>query len=155
MNTSENMDDELKDAPLLKSISRENPFKVPDGYFDSFPTLISEKIAAQNSKPGWAIFLQNVFQPKYVVAMSVFAIVLTSGIFYFNQHPKLSNEEILLSYDDLNNSNYIEQIDEMDLIDAYSSVSYSEAYKSGENNSDIENYLIDNQTDNALIENEL
>jgi len=155
MNTSENMDDELKDAPLLKSISRENSVKVPDGYFDSFPTLISEKIADQNSKPGWAIFLQNVFQPKYVVAMCVFAIVLTSGIFYFNQHPKLSNEEILLSYDDLNNSNYIEQIDEMDLIDAYSSVSYSEAYKSGENNSDIENYLIDNQTDNALIENEL
>jgi hypothetical protein len=155
MNTSENMHDELKDAPLLKSISRENPFRVPDGYFDSFPTLISEKIAAQNSRPGWIVFLQNVFQPKYVVAMCVFAIVLTSGIFYFNQHPKLSHEQILLSFDDLNNSNYIEQIDEMDLIDAYSSVSYSEAYKSGENNSDIQNYLIDNQTDNALIENEL
>ena len=155
MNTSENMDDELKDAPLLKSISRENPFKVPDGYFDSFPTIISEKIAAQNSKPGWIIFLQNVFQPKYVVAMCVFAALLTSGIFYFNQAPKLNSQEILLSYDDLNNSNYIEQIDESDLIDAYSSVSNSEVYESSENNADIENYLIDNQTDNTIIENEL
>ncbi|MEO5572101.1 MAG: hypothetical protein ABIT08_12345 [Bacteroidia bacterium] len=155
MITNENMDDELKDAPLLKSMSRENPFKVPDGYFDSFPTIISEKIAAQNSKPDWAIFLQNVFQPKYVVAMLVFAVVLTSGIFYFNEHSKLNQQEMLLSYDDLNNLNYIEQIDESDLIDAYSSVSNSEVYQSSEDNSDIENYLIDNQTDNAIIENEL
>lgn len=159
MNTNNDMNDELKDelkdAPFLKNMSRENPFKVPDGYFDSFPTIISEKIAAQNSKPGWIIFLQNVFQPKYVIAMCVFAVVLTSGIFYFIQNPKLNNQEILFSYDDLNNSNYIEQIDESDLIDVYSSVINSEAYKSNENISDIENYLIDNHTDNTIIENEL
>ena len=155
MDTNENMDDELKDAPLLKSMSRENSFKVPDGYFDSFPTLISEKVTVQNAKPGWIIFFQNVFQPQYVVAMCVFTVVLTSGIFYFNQNSKLNTQEVLLSYDDLNNSNYIEQIDESDLIDAYSSVSNSEVGKPNENNSDIENYLIENQTDNSIIENEL
>lgn len=153
MNNENYMDDELKDAPLLKKMSRENPFKVPDGYFDSFPTLISEKIASSHSKPGWIIFLKNVLQPKYVVAMFVFAAALTSGIVYFNQHPAAKDQEMILSYDDLTNSNYIAQFDESDLIEAYNS--NSETDKVNENNSEIENYLIDNQTDISLIENEL
>ena len=85
--------------------------------------------------------------------MLVFAIVLTSGIFYFNQRPATSDQEIILSYDDLNNSNYIAQFDENDLIEAYTSGSDDD--KSNEHNSDIENYLIENYTDITLIENEL
>jgi|SRR6185436_4161051 len=152
MNEKENMDDELKDAPLLKNMNRENPFKVPEGYFDSFPSIVSERIASQKSKPGWVILFQNIFQPKYVIAMFVFAAALTSGIVYFNQS-KTTGQEIILSYDDLSKSNYIDQIDEHDLIDAY--ISDADADKSNENNSEIENYIIDNQTDISLIENEL
>ncbi|MEP7168810.1 MAG: hypothetical protein ABI855_05520 [Bacteroidota bacterium] len=153
MNENEYMEDELKDSPILKKMSRENPFKVPDGYFDSFPTIISERIASHKSKPGWIIFLQNVFQPKYVVAMFVFAVALTSGVVYFNQQTTIPNQEIILSYDDLNKSNYIDQMDENDLADAYTS--NADADKSTENNTEIENYLIDNQTDISIIENEL
>lgn len=153
MNENNYIDDELKDSPLLKSMNRENPFKVPDGYFDSFPTIISERIAVQNSKPGWIILLQNIFRPKYIVAMFVFAAALASGIVYFNQHTTITDQEIILSYDDLNNSNYIAQFDESDLIDAY--LSGANADKSNESNTEIENYLLDNQTDISIIENEL
>lgn len=152
MNENEYMDDELKDSPILKKMNRESPFKVPDGYFDSFPTIISERISTQKSKPGWIIFLQNVFQPKYVVAMLVFAVALTSGVVYFNQHPTAADQEIILSYDDLNKSNYIDQMDENDLTDAYTA--NADGDKSTQNNSEIENYLIDNQTDISIIENE-
>ncbi|HKR07260.1 MAG TPA: hypothetical protein VJY62_21680 [Bacteroidia bacterium] len=153
MDTNDYTDDELKDSPLLKNMSRENPFKVPDGYFESFPTIITERITSQRSKPAWIIFLKNVFQPKYVVAMLVFAAALTSGVVYFNQHPAATDREIILSYDDLNNSNYIAQFDESDLIDAY--LSGANADKSNESNTEIENYLLDNQTDISIIENEL
>jgi hypothetical protein len=153
MNENDYLDDELKDTNILKNMGRENPFQAPDGYFDSFPSIISERIASDESKPGWIIFFQNVFRPKYVVAMFVFATVLTSGVVYFNEHTTATNQEIILSYDDLNNSNYIDQIDENDLIDAYNS--NAEADKSNENNSEIENYLIDNQTDISTLENGL
>jgi hypothetical protein len=153
MNENHYLDDELKDSPILKNMSRENPFKPPDGYFDSFPSIISERIASDKSNSGWVIFLQHVFRPKYVVAMIVFSTVLTSGVIYFNQHTTVTNSEIILSYDDLSNSNYIDQIDENDLIDAYNS--NVETEKSNESNSEIENYLIDNQTDISTLENEL
>ena len=153
MNENDYMDDELKDAPLLKNMSRENPFKAPEGYFDSFPTLISERIASQKSKPGWIIFFQNVFQPKYVVALFVFAVAVTSGIIYFNRQPAANDQEIILSYEDLNSSNYIAQFDESDLIDAY--MADGNGDKSNESNTEIENYLLDNQTDISIIENEL
>ena len=147
------MDDELNNSPLLNNMRGKNPFKAPDGYFDSFPFIISERVDSHKSKPGWIIFLQNVFQPKYVVAMLFFAASVTSGIIYFNKETALPNREIILSYDDLKNSDYIDLMDESDLIDAYAS--NEKALKSGENNSEIENYLIDNQTDISIIENEL
>jgi len=36
--------DELKDAPMLRSISKHDPFVVPDGFFDRFPHAVQAKI---------------------------------------------------------------------------------------------------------------
>lgn len=152
MKNNDYIDDELKDAPLLKSMSGETPFRAPAGYFDSLPTLISEKISAQNSKPWWSIFIQNIFQPKYVVAACVFGVAVISGVVYFNQPENIKDIEIILSYEDVSNSAYMDDLDESLLVEElskYDNTSYDEQSK------DIENYLIDSQTDISLIENEL
>lgn len=39
--------DPLQDAPLLRSIRREDPFRVPDGFFERFPHLVQERINQQ------------------------------------------------------------------------------------------------------------
>ena len=154
MNSENFKDDELQDAPILKNMSRENPFTVPQGYFDSFPTLMSEKIASHSSKPAWSVFFQKVFRPRFVVTACVLAVAITSGVIYFNRDIPVNNPEIIISYNDLKNSDYLDQMDESDLVEAYSS-SEQELSQDNSKNSSIENYLIDNQTDISLIENAL
>lgn len=54
--------DELKDAPVLRSIPVRDPFRVPAGFFDRFPTDLQARIAEQRGRsvsigwkavPGW------------------------------------------------------------------------------------------------------
>ena len=49
--------DELKDAPLLRSIPKHDPFIVPDGFFDHFPHAVQAMIVEQQrtiAKPWWS-----------------------------------------------------------------------------------------------------
>ena len=51
--------DELKDAPLLRSIPKHDPFIVPDGFFDRFPHAVQARILEQQhpiAKPWWSRF---------------------------------------------------------------------------------------------------
>ena len=54
--------DALKDAPILRSIQAQDPFRVPDGFFDRFPTDVQARIAERKGRsfssgwmavPGW------------------------------------------------------------------------------------------------------
>jgi hypothetical protein len=42
-----------KESPLLNSISRENPFSVPENYFESLPSEIIEKCRTQSEPKKW------------------------------------------------------------------------------------------------------
>jgi hypothetical protein len=47
-------DESMKnEAPLLHSISKENPFSVPENYFDSLPSEIIEKCRAEEEPKKW------------------------------------------------------------------------------------------------------
>lgn len=41
---SKNTNDELKEAPLLKSIPAHDPFVVPDGFFERFPHQLQDRL---------------------------------------------------------------------------------------------------------------
>lgn len=154
MDNNENRDEELNDSPMLKSMSREHPFNVPEGYFDSFPALISEKIAAQPSgKTGLVFALRNFIKPKYAIAACMLAVAVTSGVFYFNTLQNPIEQDVMLSYDDVSNSPYFEDLDEQVLTDELTQ--YADEIKPDNQSEEIENYLIDNQTDVLLITNEL
>lgn len=154
MDNNENRDEELNDSPVLKSMSRQHPFKVPDGYFESFPALISETIAAQPSgKTGLIVAFRNFLKPKYAIAACVLAVAIASGVFYFNTHKNPVEQDVMLSYDDVSNSAYFEDLDEQVLTDELTQ--YADEIKPDNQSEEIENYLIDNQTDVLLITNEL
>lgn len=162
MNSNSYTDDELKDFPLLNTISRENPFKVPDGYFDSLPALIAERIAKENSKPERIVSFKKIFHPRYAVrhsesvlwriAACLLIAALISGVVYFNQPDINNNPELALTYDDISNSVYMYDLDENLLIEELAQ--YGDESSAGDQ-AEIENYLIENQADFSQIENEL
>jgi len=50
--------DELKDAPLLRSVPKADPFTVPDGFFERFPHSVQARATARGTGglrwPRWA-----------------------------------------------------------------------------------------------------
>lgn len=149
MNPSDNLYDELKDAPLLHSLSNESPFNVPDGYFESLPTLIETRIAEEKKGKIVSIF-RLVLQPKYAVAACLVTFALVTAVLYNRTH-ETPPVEILLSYDELSASVYFNDINEELLVEELSSLGIS----SDNSSLELENYLLENTNDLSTLENEL
>jgi len=49
-----------KEAPLLHSISKENPFSVPENYFDSLPSQIIERCREKEVNQHGSLFIENL-----------------------------------------------------------------------------------------------
>jgi|SRR6185312_14149167 len=49
-----------KDAPLLHSISKENPFTVPENYFDILPSQIVERCRTENKERKTSVIGENL-----------------------------------------------------------------------------------------------
>ena len=45
--------DELKDAPLLRSMAPHDPFVAPDGFFDRFPHIVQGRIVGSARRHAW------------------------------------------------------------------------------------------------------
>ncbi|MFI5217918.1 MAG: hypothetical protein ACHQNT_00405 [Bacteroidia bacterium] len=153
MKSTQNIPDELKDAPLLNKISRENPFRVPDGYFNSLPSDVAEKIALEKAKSVKIIFIRRILQTKYAVAACLLIAALISGVIYFNQNKTVVNEQLALTTDDISSSIYFDDIDESILVEELSQINNESS--TDEQAKEIENYLIETQTDISHYVNEL
>ena len=85
--------DELKD--ILKNIgdNRENPFTVPDGYFDEFPSKIQERISSVKGESKLARFF-TLLKPQLALSLSIlaFAIISYSVINFIDVRTKSSNK---------------------------------------------------------------
>ena len=68
---------ELREAPVLRSIPKEDPFVVPDGFFEQFPHAVQQRITEKRERPsilsGW---LRPALAACAVVALVVIAWVL-------------------------------------------------------------------------------
>ncbi len=106
-------DKNLKSKPLkLEDFSKENPFSVPEGYFEELPCIIQAKVIAAPERVSW---LDWALIPAHTwkISLAAVAVILTivfSGIF---QQSDLSSsvEDILaeVSMEDL--IEYIEYSD--------------------------------------------
>ena len=102
---------------LSGRLKKDNPFSVPDGYFDTLPLKVSERVKSQES-PG--IFRMFFFKPAF--GYSSFGIAALVLVFFFvlsyNENktgsdlPDVTLTEVLVEYPDFLNS-----FDENDFFD--------------------------------------
>ena len=143
-------------APELSKIRIENPFSVPQNYFDSLSMIIQERVA-ETKESRWAEYLnilrQGLLNPRLSLALGIVVILVTVGINKFYYNPISTAPMTSLTYEDIKNSHYLNEIDEELLIETLSA---QEVSASEQNNptSEIENYLIDNNVDVTQITNE-
>lgn len=127
---------------LENNSTGQNPFKVPDGYFDALPSLIQEKISNQRKM---SYFKSHFFYKPVAIAAVVIAVFFLVWIYNFPEKNVLSET---IAQEDLFQSGYINEIDDQllaEVIDEnnfYSDPEQPEA-----------DYLINNEIDiNTLIE---
>ncbi len=143
-------DDELNDAPLLRSLRNSQGFEAPDGYFDRLSSDIQDRINQPKSLIS--------FRWKPVLA---FASITGLAIFiYFSvfrsEIPSAEEQQIAqteITSEDLIASDYYTEIDEELLTEALSGKDAGEIW-TGNNTEPIEEYLIETSTEEELI-NEL
>jgi len=134
----------------LSKINKENPFKIPDGYFDKFPLQMQEKInntAISNTKLNSRFKLQ-----PYLAYAAVFSGLIISVYFTFDyiNNQKIKQNTLTakttieadFSVDYSINENYI-----VDAMVSSENTNEEESY----NSDDIENYLADNEIETNLV----
>ncbi|HXH18218.1 MAG TPA: hypothetical protein VNJ07_03955 [Chitinophagales bacterium] len=90
MDNREEIEKELSElAPKLSAMAKENPFRVPDYYFQGLPGKVLEKIKSQPVP--WTDKLEmwlnsafmRIFRPRYSVPVSAILLALLIGINFF------------------------------------------------------------------------
>jgi cell division septation protein DedD len=140
-------------GPDLQGFQKENPFRVPDGYFDRFPLKMSERIAEQKKQSRF--HFHSLFKPVPLFATA--AVLVAVGVIAFNL---LSSSKESLTQEEISNYVYQEDIiDEFtdDDILEYAVLSTTNADTSSQNSEveEIQDYLLDQGLDESDIINEL
>ena len=113
-------DEDLKKlAPLLFSLKKENPYKVPHDYFDELPTIIQNKIIDDVLVPTsiWSQLMKVIFKPQFAWSSLSIATLILIGVLVFKSEYKPEQ----ISSQDIAEVIYHQEIDNMnetDLIDA-------------------------------------
>lgn len=56
--------------------NKNNPFSVPEGYFENFPSRIQEKIVADQKEPGWVLKLFYFAKPQLALGFMILGFAL-------------------------------------------------------------------------------
>ena len=132
----------LIDNEELKRVGRQNPFAVPEGYFDTLPGHIADRINTPGA--GKVIPLKKAFTPAYAAAACAAMLLLLASVYFSLRVPE-KGTPAPLAFEEVGNSTYFFDIDEQLLVDELALQSYDEKKAIG--NTDMENYLIDNAAD--------
>jgi len=153
-----------KKASMLNSIPKDNPFKVPEGYFDALPAQVLEK--CRKSSKHVPVLITNkvfwLFRPQWIIT----TFIAVAGLCFFIQH---SANNAPINYNTIaaaipdsvimqNLQNNIDDINMSSLEDMAQGTLTANAALPGvedTSNSRIINYLMNNNIDASDIENEL
>lgn len=89
----------------LEDIPKNNPFSVPDGYFDKLPGVIQARVAESTQKQS-----RPFFQYALRVALPVVALVIVAVV-YFMPSTRENYNDILASVDTEQLTAYLEESD--------------------------------------------
>ncbi|MBL0342816.1 MAG: hypothetical protein IPP71_19155 [Bacteroidetes bacterium] len=142
--------------PGNSSLVKKNVFLTPDNYFEKLPLEISDKIQSGKTLQGKFGLVQNHLNRRLLTAFMVLVVTIAGGILYWNKTQNPNQSETVLSYEDLINSDFVSELDESMLVDAYMSETINTDEDLNEvDNTILEDYLIENNTDITLIINDL
>lgn len=146
-----------KENDFMSSLPSENPFKVPDGYFDRFSSRMADRIVEENQTSRFPF--PALLRPIPILGFaSMMVIVSVLAIKHFSASTAPLTDEEISTY--VYQEGIIEEMDLDELIE-YSSVSFADTTKKGskhkseEEQNEIEKYLIDEDIDLNDIINEL
>ena len=165
MKTEHNKDreweEELKNSPELLNKSEGQPFQPPAGYFDGLASSVMDKIAVESTlrqAQGADATLrqaQGTMRPLFsyrkllIPSLAIAAILIVLFIFGRMRNDD-ENKLVAMNYDDIYNSGLVTDLDESFLVETLAEETTSPINSaSGE----IENYLIDVSTEDALMNN--
>ncbi|MBN4065724.1 hypothetical protein JYT51_00150 [Candidatus Amoebophilus asiaticus] len=164
MEEEKNILEEIQEiAPNLARIKRENHFKVPEQYFEKLPHIIQAKCVEQE-KAGtidiWQLLAQYLLQPKYAIAVSLFAIALIFGLYKYLPN---SQDQIVageMTFQDLSNkevsafiSDNIQDYDEDLLAEAFIQADAAKGTSTDDElEEELENYILENVDEDLLME---
>jgi hypothetical protein len=74
----------------LSDINKENPFGVPERYFEDFSAQLQDRIQAEKKASGHLRYLP-VLKP-YLAAASIVVAAFLAGLYYFNNQPGMKAE---------------------------------------------------------------
>ena len=103
-----------------KNNIQQNPFKVPENYFEDLPSRIQEKINAKQQVPTRNM-KTVLFNPKVLAAASLILILGLASIFIFQLNDPVNNTSNPLAQEEFNTvSDYLlTDLDDDELIQAY------------------------------------
>ena len=127
-----------------------NPFVEPDGYFNSLPDQVNEKIHSGKNTSQQTIFH---FIPGAVKIAFAFVIVAIGSYTYFNlNYTSKSNSSPQLVLNNFDSFSFVSELEESDIIDAYTSIS---PVTEPQPDNALEDFLLENNVEDYLILNEL
>jgi len=140
---------------LPDGVNRENPFRVPDGYFDRFPNKIAERIAEENQSKviRFAVLLKPA--PLLAIAATLITIAVVSYKI-FNKPTDAFDQDEISTY--VYQEGIIDELSDEEILGysdyaAADATSYSS--KSDSVTNTIQNYLLDEDVDINDIINEM
>ena len=125
----------------LEQISKENPFKTPDNYFDNFAVRMAEKISQNEAaKVRRPLFEWARPQMAFALALAGFAILVVFGIrFYQNNNKPISSQELAeaMEYSIVSEMDENEIINQLDAANNQHALSKDSVTKIKEGNSKL------------------
>jgi hypothetical protein len=107
----------MKNKINIESLSKNNPFTIPDDYFTNLTHNIMDRIETPKQTSTLSFFQLKTLAP----VLAIFAVIF-SGVWYNNQHLEITDEELIevLAYYEFDNDllyEYIELEEEIQVDD--------------------------------------
>lgn len=138
----------IETLPDFNGVAPTTPFGVPDHYFENLSTQITDRVIASKNarKPS---LLASLFRPTIAIPLAFASIVLIASIIYFNQNKNINLPVQEFTSEDLDESDFLQNIDESVFVDliTFDNTNIKE--------DSLEEYLLDNEIDISQLENEL
>lgn len=155
MEDFKNINDELNElGSSLHKMEKQNPFGVPENYFENLNSVVQDKISAQK-KISWDKQLSGfIAAHKLLLATCTIVLALGSVYHFKTMQQTISNDTntyFTLGDDELNT--IAGELDEHILAEMYVSESTSES--TSNDSLQVEDYLIENNIDVNTLLNEL